>query len=70
MAPKKSRELPNPVNVRIPEALLEIIREEADKSERTLSQEIRWRLFQSVSEDHSRTMDLGGSEGSNHTARA
>jgi hypothetical protein len=57
MAPKKSRELPNPVNVRLPEDLLDLIREEADKSERTLSQEIRWRLLRSVSGAASRTTD-------------
>jgi hypothetical protein len=57
MAPKKSRKLPNAVNVRLPEDLLEVIRGEAEKAERTISQEIRWRLLQSVTGAGSRTMD-------------
>jgi len=64
MAPKKSRDLPNPVNVRLPEDLLDVMREEAVKAERTLSQEIRWRLLQSVSGVASRTMDQGCGEDS------
>jgi hypothetical protein len=34
--------LPNPVNVRFPKAMLEEVRKQALKSERTLSQQIRW----------------------------
>ena len=70
MAPKKSRELPNPVNVRLPEDLLDVMREEAYKAERTLSQEIRWRLLQSVSGAGSRTMDERGGEDATTVVKA
>jgi hypothetical protein len=49
MSPKKSRDLPEPVNVRLPQELLAVLRAEAEKAERSLSQEIRWRLLRSVS---------------------
>lgn len=57
MAPKKSRNLPSPINVRLPEELLQAIRGEAEKAERTISQEIRWRLLRSVTRAGSQTLD-------------
>jgi hypothetical protein len=57
MSPKKSRDLPEPVNVRLPQELLAVLRAEAEKAERSLSQEIRWRLLRSVSSTGSTTID-------------
>jgi hypothetical protein len=48
MAPKQSVPLPAPVNVRIPEDLLETIRNDAAKNERTLSAQMRYLLRTAV----------------------
>ncbi len=62
MSPKKSRALSEPVNVRLPEQLLNVLRAEAEKAERSLSQEIRWRLLRSVSSTGSMTVDETGAD--------
>jgi hypothetical protein len=50
------RGLPNPINVRIPEQLVQTIREQAMRNERTLSGQVRWLLLQAVREE---TIDQG-----------
>ncbi len=42
------KELPNTTNVRLPEDLVQTIRKQALKNERTLSGQIRWLLQRAV----------------------
>jgi hypothetical protein len=51
MASINPKEFPNPVNVRLPEELVEKIRKQALKSERTLSGQVRWLLQRAVQEE-------------------
>ena len=51
---KERKQLPNPTNVRLPRELLEQIQKQARRSERTLSQQIRWLLGRAV--EHSNWM--------------
>lgn len=44
----QNRELPNPINVRLPESLMTLIRRQAAESERTFSGQVRWLLSRAV----------------------
>ena len=50
MASIKPKKLPNPSYVRLPEDLVEAIREQALRNERTFSGEVRWLLQRAVEE--------------------
>ena len=49
MSTIQKRERRTPLNVRLPESLLQEIRGQAEKSERTLSGQVRWLLLKALS---------------------
>ncbi len=51
MASINPKEFPNPVNVRLSEELVAVIRQQALRSERTLSGQLRWLLQKAVQEE-------------------
>ena len=51
MASINAKEFPNPVNVRLSEELVATIRQQALRSERTLSGQLRWLLQKAVQEE-------------------
>ncbi len=51
MASINPKEFPNPINVRLSEELVETIRKQALRSERTLSGQLRWLLQRAVQEE-------------------
>ena len=51
MASINAKEFPNPVNVRLSEELVATIRQQALRSERTLSGQLRWLLQRAVQEE-------------------
>jgi hypothetical protein len=48
---RQPRDLPDPINVRLPEELLTKVRQQALKNERTISGEVRWLLQRAVQEE-------------------